>query len=230
MVYPQPVNAQPSGPWDRLWAAALVAAMHLLLLAWLVDRAGQGNVGLSAERDGSGAGMAVTFVALPPSPQPAADRRKLTPDQAPREHDNASEAMRSALTKADPLLADADTGVQASRPSTLQALADVEQAARAASVEPSGGFTGDDKRASYHAALRAAIQRKWQQLAERKFPSGCELQLALGVGGAVNATTASACNLSTEERQQLEAAALMAQPLPYGGFEDVFSPDVLLTL
>ena len=174
--------------------------------------------------------MAVTFVASPPSPQPSADTRKPTPDQASRERSGASEAMRSALAKTEPLLVDADTGVQASRPSTLQALAEVEQATRVASVEPSGGSTGDDMRARYHAALRAAIQRKWPQLTQRKSPTGCELQLALGVGGAVNATTASACNLSTEERQQLEAAALMAQPLPYGGYEEVFSPDVLLIL
>ena len=204
--------------------------MHLLLLAWLLDRAGQGNAGQSNGRDGFGAAMSVTFVALPPSPQPAADTRKPTPDQALRDSDGVSEAMRSALAKKDPLLVDANTGVQASRPSTPQAVADVEQATRAASAEPTGGSTGDDMQASYHAALRAAIQRKWQHLTERKFPSGCELQLALGVGGAVNATTASACDLSTEERQQLEAAALMAHPLPYAGYEEAFSPTVLLRL
>ena len=230
MVYLQPIDAQRSGPRDRLWAAALAAAMHLLLLAWLLDRAGQGNAGQSNGRDGFGAAMSVTFVALPPSPQPAADTRKPTPDQALRDSDGVSEAMRSALAKKDPLLVDANTGVQASRPSTPQAVADVEQATRAASAEPTGGSTGDDMQASYHAALRAAIQRKWQHLTERKFPSGCELQLALGVGGAVNATTASACDLSTEERQQLEAAALMAQPLPYAGYEEAFSPTVLLRL
>ena len=204
--------------------------MHLLLLAWLVDRAGQGNAGQSAGRDGFDAGMAVTFVALPPSPHPAASTRKSPPDEASHERDGVSEATRSALTETEPLLVDADTGVQASRQSTPQALANAEQATRAASVEPTGGSAGDDVRASYHAALRAAIQRKWRQLTERKFPTGCELQLALGVGGAVNATTASACNLSTEERQQLEAAALMAQPLPYAGYEEVFSPTVLLRL
>lgn len=230
MVYLQLIDAQRSGLWDRLWAAALAAAVHLLLLAWLVDRAGQGNAGQSTGRDGSGAAMAVTFVALPPSPQRAAETRKPTPDQASRERSGASEAMSSALAKTEPLLVDADTGVQASRPSTPQALAEVEQATRAASVEDSGGSSGDDVQARYYAALRAAIQRKWRQLTQRKFPTGCELQLALGVGGAVNATTASACNLSTEERQQLEAAALMAQPLPYAGYEEAFSPTVLLRL
>lgn len=230
MFYPHPIDAQRSGPRDRLWAAVLAAAIHLLLLAWLVDRAGQGNAGQRAGRDGSGAAMAVTFVALPASPQPAAETRKPTPDQTSREHSGASEATRAALTETEPLLSDADTGVQASRTSTPQAVADLEQATRAASIEPSGGSAGDDVRASYHAALRASIQRKWRQLTQRKFPSGCELQLALGVGGAVNATTASACNLSTEERQQLEAAALMAQPLPYAGYEEAFSPTVLLRL
>ena len=215
-----PIDAQRSGPVDRLWAAALATAMHLLLLAWIIDRAGQGNVGQGTGREGFGAGMSVTFVALPPSPQPAAEVPTPTSDPASRARDGASEAARPTSEKGDRV----ESPILVSRPDVP------DQRDIRSGPFSAGGSTGDDLQASYHAALRAAIQRKWRELGTQRFPSGCRLQLALGPGGVVNATTAGGCDLPANIRQQLEAAALMAQPLPYAGYEPVFAPEVWLEL
>ena len=94
----------------------------------------------------------------------------------------------------------------------------------------SGGSTGDDRLASYHAAVRAAIRRKWSERTDRPFPTGCAVQLTLTTGGSVNAISAIACNIGKEQRLQLEAAALMAQPLPYAGYEEVFVSELQLEL
>lgn len=93
-----------------------------------------------------------------------------------------------------------------------------------------GGNPLDDLLADYHGALRATIRRKWKELTSRPFPTGCTVRLDLAVGGPVNSTSASECEIPQEDRTQLEAAIMMAQPLPYAGYESVFTLSLPLTL
>lgn len=102
--------------------------------------------------------------------------------------------------------------------------------ASSAASASSGGGAGNDLLASYQAAMRAAIFRTWQGLSRKPYPNGCAIHLSQNPGGAVTATSAAACGLSREDRLQLEAAALMAQPMPYAGYESVFSPETDLIL
>lgn len=91
---------------------------------------------------------------------------------------------------------------------------------------PSGGNTENNLLASY----QAAIFKTWQRLSRHAYPIGCTIHISQTPGGNVTATSAAACGLSKEDQLQLEAAALMAQPMPYIGYEPVFSPEMDLNL
>ncbi|QNN46792.1 hypothetical protein H9L17_00995 [Thermomonas brevis] len=84
----------------------------------------------------------------------------------------------------------------------------------------------EDLKGQYKAAIRAAIQRKWQQLGQSSVHGKCTLQFTQSAGGAVTTATTDDCDLPTEERARLEAAVLMAQPLPYKGYESVFTAEI----
>lgn len=81
-------------------------------------------------------------------------------------------------------------------------------------------------KSQYEAALRAAIERKWQQLGQSPVRGKCTLQFTQSAGGVVTSATTEDCELLAEDRSRLEAAVLMAQPLPYKGYESVFSTDI----
>lgn len=80
----------------------------------------------------------------------------------------------------------------------------------------------------YLAELRAAILKQWNR------PEGsireCSIELQLRPGGQVAGAKLGRCTLIADARNQLEAAALLAQPLPYQGYETVFSELVELQL
>lgn len=87
------------------------------------------------------------------------------------------------------------------------------------------GSQEDNLRAAYLSALRAAIQAKWPH---NDAVRSCSLLLKQAPGGIVVSATTTNCKLSTEEKRTLEAAALMAQPLPYNSFESVYSDSMTL--
>lgn len=74
-------------------------------------------------------------------------------------------------------------------------------------------------RAAYIDALRAAIRKHWSYQGP---PKQCSLNIQQLPGGTVQSAIAGECSLPTQDRHALEAAVLMAQPLPYEGFEAIF--------
>lgn len=97
-----------------------------------------------------------------------------------------------------------------------------------------GTFEGDEAgnedklREQYFAALRAAILMKWDRT--QGDLHGCRMELQLRQGGVVVGAKLRGCTIDVDAIDQLEAAALMAQPLPYEGYERVFSELVELQL
>ncbi len=229
---PLPVDADLPA-WGRRLVGLGVMFLHLLLVAFLLHAAGQGELGAGDQSQGPGTALSVPFVTLtPPTPSvrvPPASVALLTPtpenglDTFANTPDVASAKTRQVLS---------EVGNQASTTDAPRMPLGLTKETAAAATAPAanGGRPEDNRLATYHAALRAAVRKKWMDLTARRFPSGCTLRLNLAVGGPVNATSASGCAVSDEDRLQLEAAALMAQPLPYAGYESVFQPDLALVL
>lgn len=218
---------------ERRFIGFGIAAAHLLLIAFLLQVAGRGVIGTGHQPQGEGTSLSVTFVTLSPPSRPSPPTTQSPPPIIPDIANGAApQTTRVEQSAAQVLRTRSETGEHA----TLQANPQMEQhaveqtAAASASPAAKGGSPGDDHLANYHAALRAAIRRKWAELSDRPFPKGCALRMTLAVGGAVNASSAKGCALPSENRMQLEATALMAQPLPYAGYEAVFSPELELEL
>lgn len=88
-------------------------------------------------------------------------------------------------------------------------------------TQPGGSGSRDDLESRYIATLKAAIYSKWKSSNDHKLGS-CNLTIQQTIGGSVLAAKLVNCNLSPAEQRAFEAATLMAQPLPYAGFEAVF--------
>lgn len=83
--------------------------------------------------------------------------------------------------------------------------------------------------ARYAAALQAAIVAKWTR--PDSIPAGavCRLVIRQLPGGEVmDVEVSSPCAYDEQGRRSIEAAVLKAQPLPYQGFEAVFSRNLTL--
>ena len=95
---------------------------------------------------------------------------------------------------------------------------------KAATVDPvaSGNSGENDLAARYRAAVRARIEAVWLQLAGTAIPRACSLAIRQQAGGTVLSAQVVDCDLDGPTRDRLEAVVLMAQPLPYAGFERVF--------
>jgi len=207
--------------------------LHGLLLAWIIQDSviPMGD----AHMDGSGTGdaLVVDFVAVSrpkPTPTAAAVTEAVKPTSANKPADEAG-GKESSLSL-DPAHVPEQVISKSGElvPSSITPTAASASGATASAAASGAGSPTDDLHTRYHAALRMAIAKTWHDLTERPFPSGCTLDLSQGVGGTVTASSAAHCSLSREDRLQLEAAALMAQPLPYSGYEAVFAPVLQLHL
>jgi len=218
----------PEFSYQRGVVGAATILLHLLLAWSLLRVAANGGAGEGAGEalEGEGKGMVVEFIALP-SPDSKSDPGPISSQQERDTSDQQDSITRpnSPFIQADPQIdrALSDVGEQ-----IVVAPKSVAQSASAGATQ--GGKPADDLLANYHGALRATIRRKWKELTSRPFPSGCTVRLDLAVGGPVNATSASGCAIPQADRMQLEAAVLMAQPLPYAGYEAVFSNSLPLRL
>ncbi|HJW45970.1 MAG TPA: cell envelope integrity protein TolA [Lysobacter sp.] len=97
-----------------------------------------------------------------------------------------------------------------------------------AQVSGSNG-TDDGLRARYAAALQAAILSKWTRPDSVPIGASCRLHIRQLPGGEVmGVEVSSPCAYDEQGRRSVEAAVLKAQPLPYAGFEPVFSRDLTL--
>lgn len=105
-----------------------------------------------------------------------------------------------------------------------------EAAARSdapASGSPPAGNNGaaadDGLRARYAAAIQAAVTSKWTR-PDNMASAPCRMTITQLPGGEVMSVDFSAsCPYDEAGKRSVEAAVLKAQPLPYAGFESVFS-------
>ncbi len=84
--------------------------------------------------------------------------------------------------------------------------------------------------ALYAVALKDAITRQW--IRPESIPLGvpCQVRIRQITGGeVVDVQVSAGCPYDALGKQSLERAVQKASPLPYAGFEDVFSRDVILT-
>ena len=116
----------------------------------------------------------------------------------------------------------------------LQQLADAQarRAARAdatsdASPPPGNDGNNADLRARYAAALQQAILQNWRRPDSVPLGQRCKLNIRQLPGGTVvDVQVAGSCPYDEAGKRSVEAAVLMAQPLPYAGFEPVFSRNI----
>lgn len=90
------------------------------------------------------------------------------------------------------------------------------------------GQNGKDTSA-YSAALQNAVTPNWYR--PPNVPDGvvCPVKIIQVPGGKVlSATVLPGCPLDDIGKHSVEAAVLRSSPLPYKGFEDVFSPEITL--
>lgn len=125
-------------------------------------------------------------------------------------------------------LADAE----ATRASSSAAEAAARADAAASGSPPAGnnGATADDGlRARYAAAIQAAVTSKWTR-PENMSTAPCRMTITQLPGGEVMSVDFSAsCPYDEAGKRSVEAAVLKAQPLPYAGFEPVFSRRLIFT-
>ncbi len=84
--------------------------------------------------------------------------------------------------------------------------------------------------ALYSVALKDAITRQWTRPESIPLGVPCQVRIRQIPGGeVVDVQVSAGCPYDQIGKRSLEAAVLKASPLPYAGFEDVFSRDVILT-
>jgi colicin import membrane protein len=92
------------------------------------------------------------------------------------------------------------------------------------SGQPGQGGTSDDLAARYAAAIQAAVSNQWIRPDSVPLGQRCRVVIRQLPGGEViDAKVDPSCPYDEAGRRSVEAAVLRAQPLPYRGFEQVFS-------
>lgn len=100
----------------------------------------------------------------------------------------------------------------------------------AAQPAAGGGGTSDDLRAKYAAAIQQKVLAAWTRPDNVPFGQRCKIIIVQLPGGNVNSANVSPdCPFDEAGRRSIEAAVRNAQPLPYRGFEDVFSRQLNFT-
>jgi len=106
-----------------------------------------------------------------------------------------------------------------------------EEAAAADASASTPGQNGVDEGllARYRAALQATIASKWTRPDSVPVGARCRIHIRQLPGGSVmSAEVSSPCAYDEQGRRSIEAAVLKAQPLPYAGFESVFSRELII--
>lgn len=119
--------------------------------------------------------------------------------------------------------------VQAQR-ATATASAATPATNRASGGQPGQGGTSTDLTAQYAAAIQRAVSDKWNRPDTVPLGQRCRITIRQLPGGEViDAKVDSSCPYDEAGRRSIEAAVLLAQPLPYRGFESVFSRTLFFT-
>ena len=94
-------------------------------------------------------------------------------------------------------------------------------------AQTGAGGKDDDLTARYAAAIQAAVTQNWNR--PESIPAGlrCTLLIVQIPGGdVISANVTSPCNADPAARTSIEQAAMRAAPLPYRGYEKVFSREI----
>ena len=108
---------------------------------------------------------------------------------------------------------------------------DAAQADADASASPPPGSGGVDEslKAQYAQAIADAIRRNWTRPENVPLDAPCRLEIRQIRGGEViDVQVSPSCPYDELGRRSVEAAVLKAAPLPYQGFEAVFSRELTL--
>lgn len=232
---------------DRAFASGITLLVHIAVMSLLWAGLGARGGGRESAALGEGPTTTVDFVAIssPPRTMPseATDQVKISPSNANMTVATAADTGLAELPPVadgdQPALANTDgrTAVPDQQRSANSA-ADPNSVAEASSsvtrsTGPQGaaGTTADDGlEAKYMAALREKIMTHWTAPKGRRAGETCTITVHQTPGGQVQRAISGSCTLDQESRRALEAAALMAQPLPYQGFEPVFREEIVLEI
>lgn len=216
---------------ERRIVGAGTLLLHGLLGWFLLNAVGQGISGAGQTQQGDGDALVVAFVTLAAKGSAQADVPAVpTSDPVPAKEQLVYSEQTTPNTGSGHPHVISEQGDYAPPDAPAASATPPSQASAVASDAAMRGNPANDLAANYHAALRTSIAQTWRRLSRRDFPAGCALHLRQSPGGAVTATSANGCALSQEDRLQLEAATLMAQPLPYAGYESVFAMELVLEL
>lgn len=103
------------------------------------------------------------------------------------------------------------------------------QADASASAPPGNNGVDEGLLARYQAALQEAILRNWSRPDSVPLGQRCRLHIRQVPGGSViDVQVDASCPYDELGKRSVEAAVLKAQPLPYAGFEAVFSRNLNL--
>lgn len=218
---------------DRCMAFFISAVLHLLAFAWLWLTSGvAGGRGSEALGYSSGSGTSADFL----TPDEFRQRIDIQLPSVKPETAVLLEKPSESVQSTEPVSAEGYVGAKDTADSETQdkpassGTAVIEESAAAAAndagpasghgAEGAGHAEDQGLRAEYLAALRVAIREHWQYDGHK---GSCRLTLQQSQGGRVLSVASSNCALDTAGRRALEAAALMAQPLPYVGYESVYA-------
>lgn len=94
-------------------------------------------------------------------------------------------------------------------------------------AQTGAGGQDNDLTARYAAAIQAAVTQNWNR--PESIPAGlrCTLLIVQIPGGdVISANVTSPCNADPAARMSIEQAVMRAAPLPYRGYENVFSREI----
>lgn len=167
-----------------------------------------------------------------PSPQVAKvpreqEEKRRQPDQTELESKRQAEAERQRLRQIEELrrLREQVARERTQAEMRAQQLADARAAAANPAPPPPGNRGADPGlQARYAAALQQAIARQWTRPDSVPLGQRCRLTIHQIPGGEVTSVDiAPGCPYDALGRRSVEAAVLKASPLPYAGYESVFS-------
>lgn len=135
-----------------------------------------------------------------------------------------AQAAREAQLAEQKLKQLADARARSASEAAAQADADAS-----ASPPPGSGGLDESLKAQYAQAIADAIRRNWTRPENVPLDAACRLEIRQIRGGEViDVQVSPSCPYDDLGRRSVEAAVLKAAPLPYQGFEAVFSRDLVL--
>lgn len=210
---------------DSIIAWSITIAVHaaFVVLLWGGKSASGGNAGHAVGAAGSGdMELLVDYVQVARKPVAESQKRPavepvVTPPQ------EAESVAPSPPTVLD-VVALRPEGPSSTQPPTSANV--VPSLSLNAGSSPGAGGSLQDN--GYLAAIKQAVLNQWQRQRGDQAIGRCLLVIRQQVGGAVSGAKIEGCDLDAEARLALEAAALMAQPLPYAGYESAFTEELRL--